>query len=102
MVTTIAGTQSELLSETSPVLYLLGGDGTLRWLSVNLLRMAGVDPMVLLGQELNQLVRFEQTQSTEEDTWVRNGKMRFSDGILRDVQVSEVRREGLPGFGAMA
>ena len=101
MVTTIAGTQSELLSETSPVLYLLGGDGTLRWLSVNLLRMAGVDPMVLLGQELNQLVRFEQTQSTEEDTWVRNGKMRFSDGILRDVQVSEVRREGLPGFGAI-
>lgn len=58
MVTSIAGTQSDLLSETSPVLYLLGGDGTLRWLSANLLRLAGVDPMVLLGQELNQLVRF--------------------------------------------
>lgn len=101
MVTSIAGAQSELLSETSPVLYLLGGDGTLRWLSANLLRLAGIDPMVLLGQELNQLVRFEQTQSTEEDTWVRNGKMRFSDGIFRDVQVSEVRREGLPGFGAI-
>lgn len=101
MVTSIAGAQSDMLSETSPVLYLLGGDGTLRWLSANLLLLAGVDPMVLLGQELNQLVRFDQAQSTEEDTWVRNGKMRFADGIVRNVQVSEVRREGLPGFGAI-
>jgi signal transduction histidine kinase/ActR/RegA family two-component response regulator len=91
-------------AEVPPVLYLLGGDGTLRWLSDSLMEFCGVDPMELLGQPLASLVRFEDAETTTpiNGTLLRNGKMRFSDGTLRAVRVAEVRRDGLPGFGTIS
>ena len=49
-----------LPTDGAPVLYLLGGDGTLRWMSDNLSDFSGVDPMQLLGQPLSSLVRFDE------------------------------------------
>ena len=40
-----------LPADGAPVLYLLGGDGTLRWVSDSLLDFCGIDPMQLFGTE---------------------------------------------------
>ena len=93
-----------LPADGAPVLYLLGGDGTLRWMSDSLLDFCGIDPMQLLGQPLSSLVRFDEDEFAQplNGTLFRTGKMRFVDGAMRSVRVSEVRRDGLPGFGSIS
>ncbi len=95
---------STLPAEGVPVMYLLGGDGTLRWLSDSVLDFCGIDPMQLLGQPLSALVRFDENEviTPVNGTLLRVGKMRFVDGAIRSVRVSEVRRDGLPGFGSIS
>jgi len=81
-----------LPADGAPVLYLLGGDGTLRWMSDSLLDFCGIDPMQLLGQPLSSLVRFDENELAQplNGTLLRTGKMRFVDGAMRSVRVAEL------------
>jgi signal transduction histidine kinase/ActR/RegA family two-component response regulator len=80
---------------------MLGSAGQLRWLSESLKDWCGVSPMELAGQPMSQLVSFEGEGQLHADLYIRHGKIRLSDGSLSPVRVAEVRREGIPAFGAI-
>jgi signal transduction histidine kinase/ActR/RegA family two-component response regulator len=88
-------------SHDLPVLYMLGPGGQLRWLSDSLNDLCGISPMELSGQTLNTLVKFDGGEALRAGLLMRTGKLRLSDGSMSAVNVAEVRRDGIPSFGAI-
>lgn len=98
-------------AELGPVLYLLGGDGRVRWLSNNLHEFCGLDPLSWIGLPLTALVQFapggpsapaDPVASESSGLSVRVGKLLLPGGVQRAVRVVEARGEGVPGFGALS
>jgi PAS domain S-box-containing protein len=103
LVNTARDTAASLFPQllSIPVLYLLGSDGAIRWVS-NRLSTFGLDSLEWLGQGLSKVVQLDPTEpKLQGDCLLREGLLQTPEGPRR-VQICETLHDGIPAFGVIS
>jgi PAS domain S-box-containing protein len=93
---------AELRAESGPILYVLGSDGNLRWISASVRTLCGLEPVDVIGAPLSRFLELGNERQDAAGSHTSIGKLKLPGGSRRSVMVVETRGGGMPGFGAIA
>jgi signal transduction histidine kinase/ActR/RegA family two-component response regulator len=90
-------------SDFAAILYLLGADGKIRWISDNLHDLTGLNAVQVLGKSVSDIIQIErELDFANSNMRQRIGTIAISNGIRAQVLIAESRGSGLPGFGTLS
>ncbi len=90
-------------SDFAAILYLLGADGKIRWISDNLHDLTGLNAVQVLGKPVSDVIQIErELDLANSNMRQRVGTIAIGNGIRAQVLVAESRGSGLPGFGTLS